>query len=135
MYEKECNYISRAIKEPLELEPYEDLDTAKTYIPAALFRIRSISGNPVPQDQIILVSFNDRLPVDSEGKKRGVVDYNWRDYFGKLELRNCILKRGLFGKSHLKTRKYCKIIFTDTMWEKGEQISVVENLGMKGDGC
>lgn len=97
-----------------------------------LFRARSISGIPVPESQIVLISFDDRLPVDSESAKKGTVDYNWRDYFGKLEFWDCFLKQRLFGKMHLKVKKYSKIIFSTEMWENNEQVSILEELGMKG---
>ncbi len=128
MYEKEREYLRRAVKEALTLEYYNDQISTHIYFRTAWFRVWEIDGIPVRDETDLIVSFDDRLPVDSTSKGTRNVPYNWKDWFGKLEIRVFQESKGLLKNSvfRFKLKKYDKTIFTYKDWNLGMQVSVLE---------
>lgn len=109
-YDKEIDEIRKAIVEEIDLEFYDRKDSVNQ------FCVSIISGNPVPEDHLLLVSFDKRTlgipPMLGTFRSTGVS----QEYYGKVTVYYCKKKRGLFGKETIKVDNFYKKIYSKEDW-------------------
>ena len=116
--EKNIMNMKRIICEEIEMEHYGERSTDKGIVNQ--YKITSINGKAVPDEEIILVSLDNNL-----GALRIVpvtyLSMNTNNYIGKLEIYCCKKKKGLFGKESLKVIKSFIGSFHESGLESGEE--------------
>ena len=115
--EKNIMNMKRIICEEIEMEHYGERSTDKGIVNQ--YKITSINGKAVPDEEIILVSLDNNL-----GALRIVpvayLSMDMNNYIGKLEIYCCKKKKGLFGKESLKTVDSDQKTYYKPKVEKGE---------------
>ena len=94
LYEHEISEIQRLICEKIEAE-YHGIRNC-----TAQFRVRTISGNPVSEEVVLLISLDKTTPEINT------------DFYGKLEIFLCEKEKGMFGKEKLRTKAIFQKIYT-----------------------
>ena len=125
--EKNIMNMKRLICEEIEIEYYDQRSTDKGMVDQ--YKITSINGKAVQEDEIILVSLDSNL-----GALRIVpvtyLSMEMNNYIGRLEIYCCKKKKGLFGKESLKVIKSYIGSFHERGLESGEEkpVSILELL-------
>ena len=109
-YDKEIDEIRKAIVEEIDLEFYDRKDSVNQ------FCVSIISGNPVPEDHLLLVSFDKRTlgipPMSGTFRSTGVS----QEYFGKETMKVDNFYKKIYSKedwnSHIE-----KIHLADIVWK------------------
>lgn len=125
-YARERSEIKRIIKEEIELEYYN----VRNY--TVQFKVKFISGEKIPEDHIILISFDTTNPREYSVQRNIYRTWENKDYYGKLEIVYCKKKKDLFGKEKLKKEQFYQKIYTQKMWRGNpEKICLMDFIGKK----
>lgn len=121
-YNSEITIISKIVEEPMEMEFWSKRNGIDQ------FKVRSISGQDIADDHILLISF-DRSEVRDVALDACVTGKEHSEYFGKIEILYCKRQKGLLGAERLKTEQFKKVIFSKKQWKSGTaKIKVLEIL-------
>lgn len=94
LYEHDMCEIQKLICEEIETEYYGIRNCT------AQFRVHTISGKPVSEEVVLLISLDKTTPEIN------------MDFYGKLEIFLCQKETGMFGKDKLRTKAIFQKIYT-----------------------
>ncbi len=127
MYEEEMLKIKRVIKEIIDLSFYDLGSEGRIQ-----FQVDSIDGEKLPEDTVIIIAYQKDVSL---GQFRGyaVTQMDFSNVFGKFEVFHCRKKKGMFGKTSLKTLNMIKYTYHISGLESGEEqpISLRELMNRK----
>ncbi len=118
MYEEQMQKIKAVIREEIELSYYDEVGEGKKQ-----FRVEKIDGKTVPEDIVIIVDLRNTFGIGmTHGRPIFPVDFS--NVYGLLEVYVCEKKKGLFGKTKLKTLNMVSQMFHLSGLESGEEVPV-----------
>ena len=115
-YENRFKDIQMVIEEQIEVEEYELKGNGEPQ-----FRVTMINGEPVADEDIILVDLKRTFSYMSS---RSYIPIDDSNYHGLLEVFYCKKKKGSFGKEGLKTINSIRKSFHRDTLERGEEVKV-----------
>ena len=115
-FENRFNDIQMVIEEQIEVEEYEQKGNGEPQ-----FRVTMINGEPVADEDIILVDLKRTFSYMSS---RSYIPIDDSNYHGLLEVFYCKKKKRLFGKEGLKTINSVRKPYHRDTLERGEEVKV-----------